>query len=403
MRLFDKTQYKHWGSFLSFNTLWVLSIFGGILALDHLYIRSPFTFILKMILNVITLGTWWIYDALQVTFNSDSVKLFGLSMPVLGSGIGAGMFSSSETSAPSSSTHLHFLYYSIALIFGGIFGADSFILGNTKEGIIRLLMTLTAFLLPLSLIIYVYKLIVYFFKTESIINANWEYFGAPKPDTPYDDSFFPQWAFSIPLLNKILPYFDSTFNFIDKASKLNLTNTNSTEQFLKPVTNTVDKLVQPIVNTAIKPLTNIIGSTVQPIVSTIQTGENIIEDAIHVADKGINTIKTIGEGVLNTTKSLAELSGTALQLTSGISSDQLVNDINKMKSIADVKSMSGGNISENVTPLSLLFITTIAFITVSGFVISYRRSRQNEQFRSKEKDDTPPRPGIIGVAASIKE
>ena len=63
--------------FLSYDVFVGLSLIGGILALDHLYLRSPLTFIAKIIVNVLTLGSWWMYDASQALFNKDVVKVLG--------------------------------------------------------------------------------------------------------------------------------------------------------------------------------------------------------------------------------------------------------------------------------------------------------------------------------------
>jgi hypothetical protein len=42
--------------YLSYDVFLGLSVIGGLLALDHLYLRSPLTFIAKLIVNVLTLG-----------------------------------------------------------------------------------------------------------------------------------------------------------------------------------------------------------------------------------------------------------------------------------------------------------------------------------------------------------
>ena len=50
----------------------------------------------------------------------------------------------------------------------------------------------------------------------------------------------------------------------------------------------------------------------------------------------------------------------------------------------------GGGSASNVLPFVLM--GTLAIIAVSGFILTYRRSRQNERPR---KDDSPPEPGVL--------
>ena len=49
--------------YLSYDVFLGLSVLGGFFGLDHLYLRSPLTFIAKLITNIFTFGTWWLYDA----------------------------------------------------------------------------------------------------------------------------------------------------------------------------------------------------------------------------------------------------------------------------------------------------------------------------------------------------
>jgi hypothetical protein len=54
--------------------------------------------------------------------------------------------------------------------------------------------------------------------------------------------------------------------------------------------------------------------------------------------------------------------------------------------------MEGGAIGGGSNVLPYFLMGTIAIIAVSGLIITYRRSRQNEQPR---KNDSPPEPGIL--------
>ena len=95
---------------LSYDMFWMLSIFGGILALDHLYLRSPLTFLAKLVVNILAFGVWWLYDCTQATFNKDVVKMYGLGVPSQGpKGIGAGVMVEDKPDEK----HMNFFKYSI--------------------------------------------------------------------------------------------------------------------------------------------------------------------------------------------------------------------------------------------------------------------------------------------------
>ena len=71
----------------------VFVVVFGLLGLDHLLLRSPMTFLLKLLTMIPLLGFWWIYDIAQVTGEWDLVKEHGLGIPFYGPmGIGKGIF-----------------------------------------------------------------------------------------------------------------------------------------------------------------------------------------------------------------------------------------------------------------------------------------------------------------------
>ena len=164
--------------YLSYDVFLGLTVIGGILALDHLYLRSPLTFIAKIIVNVLTLGSWWLYDASQAVFNKDVVKVFGLGVPGMGpKGIAAGVLGNDVPDKK----HMAFFVYGIALMLGGIFGLDSFIVGDKQTGFIRLVCLITGILAPIAILWWLYNLGLFLFKTKDVTKTYWEYFGAPQP------------------------------------------------------------------------------------------------------------------------------------------------------------------------------------------------------------------------------
>lgn len=167
---------EYWAtSALSFNILYFLSIIPltGFLGLDHLYARSPKTAAMKAIINIFTLGWWYLYDAFHVLLRPDQVKTFGFSAPILGPiGVGAGQFSGDKKDQDKSS---RFFIYSL-LVALVPFGIDYFYLGNNWMGFIKLFFTVVFF--PIALLIGLWNIIKVFFLTGQTLDENHEFFGS---------------------------------------------------------------------------------------------------------------------------------------------------------------------------------------------------------------------------------
>lgn len=377
MGLFDRTQIEYWSkgatkgaidndSRLSYTWLWFLSIFGGFIGLDHLYLRSPLTAVLKTIVNILGFGVWWLYDLTQTSFNKDVVQVFGLGIPGLGpEGIGAGVL----TDENPGKKHLAFFIYGLALILGGLFAADSFVLGKKSEGLIRIVALISVIFIPLAIIWHLFNLVRFFFKTDSVIKENWKYFGAPNPES--DVQSIADWlAEKFPSLAFIFNPFKTV---IDTG--------------LIPL----KTLAQPVIDTA--------ASTVQPIADAITatsgTVQTVAELGIKGAELGKEVVKQVGHVAASGTQALSGLTQLPVaysQLTSGVTPQALIE--------AAAKQTGGSEESSGVLPF--VFLATLGFIGVSGLFVSYRRFRQNEQRGSKGKNDAPPQPGTVR-RADIKE
>jgi hypothetical protein len=106
------------------------SALGGILGLDHFYLRSPLTGLAKL-LTLGGVGIWWLWDALQVFTEGERVVKYGLSAPFdLMLGIGQGMITDRPTHYEQRST---FSLWQLAAIFG-FAGLDSFLIGKWAQG-----------------------------------------------------------------------------------------------------------------------------------------------------------------------------------------------------------------------------------------------------------------------------
>ena len=306
-------------TYLSYNVLLGLSLFGGFFGLDHLYLRSPLTCILKTFINIVFLGSWWIYDVFQAFFNRDIVKVFGLNIPGYGpSGIGAGCLIQEKPDKK----HLSFFLYGLALFFGGFFGLDSFVVGDTKSGIIRILMLLSMILSPVAFIWWVYKQFMFVFKTEDVTGRYYEYFGAPKKS----------------MSDKLFEFFPGLSGIFGSISGPLSAPFNALASILSVVTTLITTFSKFIIK-----------------------GMDIITSLLN----GIGIVPEFGK----------------------LQSELSVGDVELETKGAHFKVIGGGNSSI----LPYVFMGTIAIVAVSGFILTYRRSKQNV----KPKDDSPPEPGVF--------
>lgn len=147
-----------------------------------LYLRSPWAMIAKFITNIFTFGYWWIYDAVEATFNKPQVQLVGPSAPFFGPlGIAGGQFMGSPGTKAQLEKHYTFALYFLAVCIGGVFGADSFLVGDKMSGWIRLVSLLTIIFAPIALLWWAYKLFMIWIKPGSVLDQEYIFFGAPRP------------------------------------------------------------------------------------------------------------------------------------------------------------------------------------------------------------------------------
>lgn len=338
--------------FLDYDVFLGLSVLGGFFALDHLYLRSPLTFLAKLAVNFFCFGLWWIYDALHAIFNTDVVKIYGLGVPGLGPrGIGAGVLANDEPSR----LHMNFFYYALALLFGGLIGLHSFILGYERGGIFRLIATISFIFLPLSLLVWGFDIIRFFVDTENVVNENSSYFGAPYR------------SISSRLVSRF-PFLGWLFNPVETFKSF---------------------------------INNIIGpGIVQPITATIDGVTGVVDKTVSTAREAIKlgktTVETIGESV----DKLGAVASMSPMMSLYSDAEKLgVNTKNIQKGGSLIEKNLTDNNSLNLLPYTLL--GTICFIALGGFIATIYRSKDVSS-KSREKDDAPPKPGVFRNTDSAK-
>ena len=152
MGAFDYTQKPFWrGVWYPYWSLIVISILGGLFGLDHWWLRSPVSGVLKFFGNILTLGLWYFYDILQIISEPENVKQYGLSMPFFGPlGIGAGMFRDSDPAGPEAKAPFRYFAYVFLTLLP--FGFDYFIAGDNMGAAARFLTSIFFLLWPIGFI-----------------------------------------------------------------------------------------------------------------------------------------------------------------------------------------------------------------------------------------------------------
>lgn len=370
-------------TYLSYDVFLGLAVIGGFFALDHLYLRSPLTFVAKIVINMMFFGVWWLWDASQAIFNGDVVKVFGLGVPSLGpKGIASGVLVKEEPDK----NHMRFFVYALALFFTGIFGVDSFMLGDKQSGFIRLFSLITVIFAPIAMAWWAYKLFRFFFDTKSVTDENYEYFGAPAQ---------PNWKDSLSsgLLNKI-PILGSLLRPVQKVTKAAESAVDTAQSFAEGVFTDPAAAITGVIQGPLSKVAMITEPILRPVTDTIQVGLKTVGS---VAETATGTL-ALGRNALDKGSALAQsvittAGDTAKAATAAFSLAPMAAGITSSITPASVKAtlaQTGGGSTSNVLPFTL--IGTFAIITVSGFILTYRRSRQNVKPR---KDDAPPEPGVL--------
>lgn len=342
--------------YLDYYVLVGLTVLGGFFGLDHLYLRSPTTFVIKFLVNIFFFGVWWLYDAVHIVFNSDVVKLYGLGVPTWGPiGIGAGVLTRPEPDKK----HLRFIFYALTLFFGGFIGLDSFLVGDRQTGIIRLLCAISFIFTPIALLWWVYELFQFFTNTEEVVNDHNVFFGAPKY------SFSDRMRMRFPLIGWLF----------------------SPLETIKGIVNNIvgPALIAPITQTA-KAAINTVDHAAKALDGTVQLGREAIAKSGEIVEQVGKTLDTLSQA--STMLPAASLYASAQEGLKG--APQSGGGAPKMPT--GLTGLTGESL--NRTPFLLLVL--IGIVALSGYIATWYRSRNvQREPTDAPRDDAPPQPGVL--------
>jgi TM2 domain-containing membrane protein YozV len=335
------------------------------------------TAIIKFIVNVFCFGLWWLYDALQAVFHSDTVRLYGLGIPGWGPfGIGAGVLSRPTPDKK----HYRFLIYTASLFVGGMFGLDSFVLGDRQTGIIRLLCLISLIFAPIAFAWWAYGIFQYVTNTEELINDNHAFFGAPYR-SPADRlrSRFPLLGFLFAPLETIKSLINNIFG----------------PALFKPLTNTAQAAM------------DVVDHAVSTVDNTVKLGQSIVSESSKIVEEVGKTIDTVSQATTvmpgASLYSIASSLGESASSSSGSSSSSPSYAASGGKAETSFgKAQTSFGQQENLNPLGYVLLGTLSVISLLGlFLTGYRfHHGARAQRAQRSRNDTPPQPGVFGAADS---
>jgi len=351
---------------LSYTWYWILACIP-FLSLEQLYLGSPKTYMMKMFLNMVLLGYPYFYEMFMATWARPQVEVFGSPNPfTYGIHVGGGRFAKNDSEL--NNLHTRPLLYTMGLVLG-LFGGDSFVMGDYFTGFFRLFCTLTIILSPISFIWWAYKAFLYVFVTSSVYEQDSAFFGYPTPSK-----------------NPCAPGFLKTV-------------TSWMVGILVAITSPIPFL-GPLIATMAKALAAFWGFTVDLFGFIVTEGKAIAVDGAKVASD-IGNIGADGTGDLSKQRKEEQ-------------------DANREAGLATAQAggaLDGTKALDTSTALGALLTGTIGLILVSSIVLSWRRTYQNASANSTnstkaatataatteqrpgEGDDVPPEPrGARAVA-----
>ena len=163
---------KEWGGHPDRNyyVFAVLSVVFGFFGLDHFYLRSFETGFKKIVVNILGLGIWYVWDVIQILSDGAKIRKEGLSSPLDWiRGIGHGVFADSSKKGEEFSAKKSYLVYAMLAIFLGCFGLDKFYMGCIWQGVAKLLSCFNIFLFLFGWLWVLWDAFHAFFMTKSIL------------------------------------------------------------------------------------------------------------------------------------------------------------------------------------------------------------------------------------------
>ena len=238
---------SYWGGHpdKSYFTFVLLSVLFGLLGVDHFYVRSFHTGILKLIVNLCTFGMWYIWDLLQIIGDGEKVRTTGLTAPFdWVCGIAKGVFIPQGQVQQFTSDKSYLLYAFLAIFFGW-FGLDKLYMGNVTQALAKGISVFSFFFTFFGLVWVLWDAVHALFMTRSIVN-----YGITPP-LPYSFVFDPI-SFNEFKVDKPIGAQSGGFQMDDFAPTISvpvLSYKKDVQPFIAPYVQTIAQILQPSIKT----------------------------------------------------------------------------------------------------------------------------------------------------------
>lgn len=351
---FSHTGSGYWGgAYYPYWSLMVMTVLGGFFGLDHFFLRSPTSGLLKAFINTITFGSWWVYDMIQIFHDKQSVLKNGLTIPALGaSGIAAGVFTDKPgTSGKVKGPWLYFLFLFVS-IFPYTFGLDSFIAGDIFGGVFKLsgILILPLFFIFLQKFLELYRIYI----TPDV------FFEKGLPRLPGVNFLIGDWG-----CHRFAP---EDFEGLCAGGLLGFALT-----LLPATTAAVDGIVAaPFLAT-------------QAATTVVVDSIKLADDAVKAAQGTLGQVAKVGQAV----RSASQLASKVSQAeTAAISTASAAARPDSIKAEATKRGLVGGG-EEGLSSAALIFVTSL--IIGGGLYQGGLRIKQLiKQNGASTRDDSPP-------------
>lgn len=383
---FGYTGASYWGgAWYPYWSLMLITVLGGLFGLDHFWLRSPLSGSLKILVNLLTFGAWWIYDIIQVFSHKERVLKTGLSVPFFGAqGIATGVFKDEPGVEGEARSPWRWLGYLVVLSMPISFGMESVLGGDMIGGLIKFLCTLN----PLTWILIILWKIVDVYRAFATPSSVWEV-GLLR--------FFP-W-------NMFIDTYKPTF----MGPTDPMPGAGARFAGFGVIGEAVGMAVQPIVDTALTPVKAVTGAVTAVAETarvTADSASTLMKAATGVAAPIVSTASSVVQTVPKVASAIPQITSGVTQKLSALQNPKALTNL-ATKQVPGfqgaqgqlVKSMMGGGSSSSSSTTDMFGIGLMSVLILGGG-IAMGALRIKEVFgetlkkngTDSRRDDRPPNP-----------
>lgn len=402
------TQGAYWkGSQIPYWLYMTFAIFPitGLLGIDHLLLRSPWTAFFKFITLIPLFGFWYFYDIAQATGERELIEKYGLAVPFYGpTGIGAGMFIGKDIpiSSPEIARPWRYVAYVLASTLLLITPLNKVILGDYTGAFLQLIMYILFPLTFMAIAWGFYDAYRIFFDQKGlfekggarVLPASWilgDYFDrsalGPLPGPTKEEiqaSSAPTWW---------------PFRLASAVGEIPIVAAKAATGVVGLVANEGINDAKQVIHSgtavakeSIAAADTIVKSTVQPMATAAEKAGSAAIKTAGLLEKLPNIAEKVVEGLGDADAIAKKVAESSKAQTSPLPTAPPILPMPPMPPVAAAAAMTGGAISMEPSVSSSVLLFSVALLAFSGYVIyTFRKTLH----KTTDDDDTPPEPGAV--------